>query len=234
MKKGLKIGIVALAAAASLGVFASTAQAFPSRTTACSGCHGGSSIAITTTLSSNGASAATYKVSASGASYIAVFNGSSKVTQITGASGNVSIPFGSTYTLYAVKGPGTGDGLGTKSVKATAPAPAPTPTPTPSPTPTPTPDPTPSPDSTSTPSAERCIAKIRVLYKNRAASGAKVTFINEDTGTVYVRRTSRYGWIAPRLPMGEYKIKIEYKGRLRLQRELELEKRVFTKVYKVN
>ncbi len=152
MKKRLMLAVVAVAAAGLMSALATTAYAFPTKTSACSGCHSGAKITVTATQTSNDGTNASYSVSAPGADYIAVFSGS-KVAQITGASGSVSLPVGKTYTFYAVQGPTTSDGLGSASVSPVAPAPVPVPVPTPTPTPTPVPvpDPTPVPVPTPTP-----------------------------------------------------------------------------------
>lgn len=92
------------------------AQATPSKTSPCSNCHGGSTIAVTTALASASVGSSVYNVSAPGADRIAAFKGTSKVGMISGASGTFTLPVGSTYTVYAVRGPDTGDGLGTASV----------------------------------------------------------------------------------------------------------------------
>lgn len=117
------LGAVLVAAAVGLfATFATTASATPSKTSRCSGCHSGAGATITATLASTSGTNATYNVSAPGADYIAVFNPTTKVTQITGASGSFTVPVGVTYTLFAVTGPTTSDGLGQATVTPAAPA----------------------------------------------------------------------------------------------------------------
>jgi hypothetical protein len=65
--------------------------------------------------------AATYAVSSIGADAISVFKGATKVAQIRAASGSFTVPVGSTYVIYAVKGPKMSSGIGTKSIAPRAP-----------------------------------------------------------------------------------------------------------------
>jgi len=111
------------AAAFVLTAGAGTAFAHPSYTTACTGCHGGPAITVKLTQTSNNGSTAVYSVSASGASAIAVFDGSSKTNTLSGSSGTLSLLDGHTYQVYAVTGPSTSDGIGHTSVSPVAPAP---------------------------------------------------------------------------------------------------------------
>ena len=121
MLKKTRIGaLVALGALVATAVFATSASAFPSKTSPCSGCHDGVGATIATTLVSTVGSSATYSVSAPGADAIAVFNGSTKLATITGASGQFTVTTGSTYTLYAVTGPTTSDGIGIATVSPVA------------------------------------------------------------------------------------------------------------------
>ncbi|HSK47351.1 MAG TPA: hypothetical protein VLA05_05010 [Coriobacteriia bacterium] len=123
MRKVRMGALVAVAAVGLSATFVSQAGAFPSRTSPCAGCHDGANIPITATATSNNGANATYNLSAPGADYIAVFNGSTKVTQITGSSGSITVATGNTYTLNSVAGPSTSDGLGTLSISpAGAPA----------------------------------------------------------------------------------------------------------------
>jgi hypothetical protein len=57
---------------------------------------------------------------------MAVFDGTTKVgSTITSTTGKITVPFGKTYTIYAIKGPTNSDGIGSTSVSPVAPAPAP-------------------------------------------------------------------------------------------------------------
>ena len=113
--------VLALAVAA---VLAAVPNAFakPSYTTPCNGCHSGPSLTVTATLVSNNGTTATYNVGSTGANAIAVFSGSTKLTTISSSTGQFSVPTGKTYTVYAVKGPGTSSGIGSTSVSPVAPA----------------------------------------------------------------------------------------------------------------
>jgi hypothetical protein len=97
------------------------AFAHPSETSPCTDCHGGPSIAVTLKVTSNNGSTAVYSVSAPGASAIAVFNGSSKLSTLSGASGSISLLDARTYQVYAVEGPSTSSGIGHTSVSPVAP-----------------------------------------------------------------------------------------------------------------
>jgi len=112
-----------LSTAGLVTAFAGSASAFPTRTTQCSGCHSGVNVPVTATQTANNGTTATYSLSAPTASAIAVFNGSTKLATFTATSGSVSVPVGGTYTIFAVRGPGTSDGLSSTSVSPVAPAP---------------------------------------------------------------------------------------------------------------
>ncbi len=123
IRKG-RLGVaVALIAVGMLAVFATTASATPSKTSQCSNCHDGAGATITTTLLSASGTSATYSFSAPGADYVSVFNGTTRVTTVAGASGQFTVTTGNVYTIFAVTGPGTSDGLGTAILNATAPVP---------------------------------------------------------------------------------------------------------------
>ena len=111
---GALFTLVALVATAA---FATTAMATPSKSSPCDGCHGGGGATISTTLVSTVGGIATYNVSAPGASAIALFNGPTKIGIVTG---QITVPVGATYTLYAVTGPTEADGLGSTTVSPVA------------------------------------------------------------------------------------------------------------------
>ena len=118
----LKLGVVlALAAMAAGAVFASSAVAFPTKTSPCSGCHDGVNVPVTATLKSVTAAAATYSVSAPSADAIAVFSGSTRLFVFSATSAQFSVAPGKTYSIQAVAGPGTSDGWGSTSVSPVAP-----------------------------------------------------------------------------------------------------------------
>ena len=121
MKRRLALPIAVLALVALMAAFASTAQAFPTRTNPCNGCHSGPNVPVTATLSSVTAAAAIYNVSAPSAGAIAVFSGSTRLAVFSATSAQISVAPGATYSIYAVKGPGTGDGIGSTSVSPVAP-----------------------------------------------------------------------------------------------------------------
>jgi len=121
MKKKMLAAVVATVAVGLFASFATTASATPSKTSRCTSCHSGPNIPITATRGTTTGTNAAYSVSAPGADYIALFNGTTKVTQVAAASGSFTIPVGATYTLYAVAGPGESDGIGSLAVTPAAP-----------------------------------------------------------------------------------------------------------------
>ena len=82
--------------------FASTAQAFPTKTTPCSGCHSGPNVPVTATLVSVTPSLAIYNVSAPTASAIAVFDGATKIIAFSANSAQFSVAPGKTYNVFGV------------------------------------------------------------------------------------------------------------------------------------
>jgi len=120
MKKRLIVPAAAIALVGLMASFATTAQATPSKTSACTGCHDGVNVPVTATLASTVGSTATYNFSAPAADVVAVFSGATKLFTFSATSGQFAVATGKTYTLYAVAGPGTGDGLGSTSVSPAA------------------------------------------------------------------------------------------------------------------
>jgi len=116
---GLAISIVVASA--------STAVAFPSKSSSCTNCHDlNTAIAITTTQTSNNGTTATYKVSVSNPysgsmTGWALFDGSSNVKHGYGP-GSFSATVGKTYKVWGVAG---GGGKGADSIKLTPSAPGP-------------------------------------------------------------------------------------------------------------
>jgi P pilus assembly chaperone PapD len=121
VKRRLTLAIAAVAAFGLIAGFATNATAYPTKTVACSGCHSGPALTVTATQTSNNGVTAAYNVTAPGAYYIAVFDGSTKVAQITGASGTAALTVAHTYTLRAVEGPTTSSGYGQLVVTPVAP-----------------------------------------------------------------------------------------------------------------
>ncbi len=123
MKKRVLVSVAAVALVGLMAAFATAAQAFPSRTSACTGCHSGANIPVTATLVSTVGTTATYNFSASGADSVAVFDGSTKLFTFLTPTGTFAVTTGKTYTVYGVGGPGTSDGIGSTTVSPVAPAP---------------------------------------------------------------------------------------------------------------
>jgi len=124
LKNHVLLAAAAVALVGALAAATTTASATPTKTSRCSGCHSGVNVPVTATLATTSATAATYDLSAPTATAIGVFDGTTKVTYFVATTGRISVPFGKTYTIYAVKGPTTSDGIGTTSATAVAPAPA--------------------------------------------------------------------------------------------------------------
>jgi len=121
LRRALLTAVFVATVAALVGAFAATASAYPSKTTSCAVCHSGPNVAVTATQTSNNGTTASYGVSAPGAYYVAVFDGATKIGQVTGSAGTISVADGKTYVLQAVQGPTTGDGWGTTSISPVAP-----------------------------------------------------------------------------------------------------------------
>ena len=120
MNKRLIVPVALIALAGLMAGFASSAQAFPTQTSPCTGCHSGAGATISTTLVSTVGTNATYNFSAPGATAVAVFSGSTKLFVFTASTGQFTVPTGKTYSLFAVTGPTTSDGVGTASVSPAA------------------------------------------------------------------------------------------------------------------
>ena len=202
MKKRLMFGAVALAAVGILVAFASNAYATPDKTQSCDVCHSGTVLVVTATQTTNDGVTASYTLSAPGAGAIAVFDGATKLTTITGASGTISVPVGKAYIIQAVAGPGTDGAWGSKNINPVAPVVViPTPDTTPVVVPTPdttpvvvsTPDTTPvvTPDTTGTASV-----RIHVMAAHgHGVEGMTVTLTNTLTGTAVTGLTDDHGMI---------------------------------------
>lgn len=120
MKKRLLLPVAAIAFVGLMSSFATTAQAYPTKTSDCSGCHSGVNVPVTATLATTTGTNATYDFSATGADAVVVFDGATKLFTFTAASGQFTVPTGKTYTVQSVAGPSTGDGFGSTTVSPVA------------------------------------------------------------------------------------------------------------------
>ena len=121
MKRLFAMPLAALVLFGLTAAFAPVAQATPTKTVPCSGCHGGANVPVEAILSTTVGTTATYNVRAPAADAIAVFSGATKVgSTIIGTSGQFAVPVGKTYTVFAIAGPTTGDGIGSTSVSPVA------------------------------------------------------------------------------------------------------------------
>ncbi len=126
VKRLAALGVAGLVFALAISA-ASAAMAFPTRTTACTNCHGADpTVIVTATETSNNGTTATYNVSVSdtwgdGITSWAVFDGTTKLAGAYNA-GTFSVPVGKTYKVYGVAGAG---GLASNSINISPVAPAP-------------------------------------------------------------------------------------------------------------
>ena len=101
--------------------FAATAQALPTYTSQCTGCHSGGGVSVAATPVSNNGTTAVYNVTVTGGTAWSLFNGSTKLAGAFASTGQFSVAVGGTYSLFAVNGPTTGDGVTMTSVSPVAP-----------------------------------------------------------------------------------------------------------------
>ena len=221
MKRRFTAPLAAIAIFGLMAAFAATAQAYPTRTTPCSGCHSTStSVSVSATPVSNDGMNATYAVkvaTASGLDGWAVFAGSTKLAYGTSATGSFTVPVGATYTVYGVINGGSSNSA---SISPAAPMPTPVPPmPSPDPTSTPSPDPTmtvppmPSPDTSATPTTTPAPGPYTVrLHIDRGRHGGhrvKVTLTNRATGRKFAAYVNRRGYVTFRnVPAGAYRVAV--------------------------
>jgi hypothetical protein len=119
MKKTLMTALLAAALVASVVGFAGTAAAHPTKTKACSSCHGSSSaVTITVKKKSSTAKKVTYTVKVSGGSGSTgwgVLAGGKNLAHKSSTSGTFSIAKGKKVKVWAVK---TGSGAKAKTITA--------------------------------------------------------------------------------------------------------------------
>ena len=122
MKRCFTVPLVALAIFGLTAAFATTAQATPSKTSRCNGCHSGVNVPVTATLVSSTAASTTYRLSSPTAYAMAVFDASTRIYIVQATTGQFSVANGKTYTVFAVRGPSDNTGIGSTSVTPAAPA----------------------------------------------------------------------------------------------------------------
>jgi hypothetical protein len=110
--------------------YAATAQAHPTYTSSCSGCHGSTtSITVGTTEQSNDGTNASYKIAITGGSAAkgwTVLEGSTNIGSGSSSGGTVSLKVGHTYAVWGVD---TNLGARSKSITVSAPTTTPPPPP---------------------------------------------------------------------------------------------------------
>jgi hypothetical protein len=132
--------VTAVAAVAMVAAFATTAQAFPDKTSACSGCHTKSTVVnVAPVQTANDGVKATYSITVTGPNSVlgwTVLNGSTMVANATAGTGTFQVPVGKTYTVWGVSKNGSMPYSNSITISPVAPGVQPTPVPTATPEPT--------------------------------------------------------------------------------------------------
>ena len=128
MKKRLLLGVAIVAIVGLMAGFAGTAQAFPTQTSPCSGCHStNAAVVVTAVQTANNGTSATYSITVAnpfGMNGWGVFNGSSKLAGAATSSGTFTVADGGTYRVFGVSGDGNGtQGYSVITISPVAPAP---------------------------------------------------------------------------------------------------------------
>ena len=209
LNKRITAMLVGAATFAAVAGFASTAYAFPTKTTACTSCHGGpdAQIAIKATPVSNTGTNATYNVSVTspygGVVGWTVLSGSTNIANATASTGSFTVADGQTYTLWSVDSLGAANSV-TLSPVAPAPVPVPVPVPTPVPAPVPAPVPVPAPTVKSGPVTLHLTAR-----HGRGLSRTIVVLENVLTHERFVAKTDRRGNVTfSSVPFGTYQVRV--------------------------
>lgn len=206
MKKRLPVGVAAVALVGLMAAFATSAQAYPTKTTACAGCHSrDAAVAVTATEVSNNGTTAVYSVSVRnpyGASGWAVFSGAgAKLGGAAGTGGTVSVPVGSSYTAYGVS-VGSGNGLGSLTLSPAAPSGT-------------VPGTTPGTGTTTgTDASTPAVHTVNVTVKlgHRGNKGLTAVLTNTATGTKYTAKVGKRGRVTfSAVADGTYKLTVQGK-----------------------
>ena len=120
MKKRFLVSVTAVAIFGLMASFATVAQAYPSKTVACTGCHSGVNVPVTAAAGTVSGTTVSYSFSAPTASAIALFDGATKVATL-GSTGTYSATIGTAYTAYAVAGPTMSSGIGSTTFTPSGP-----------------------------------------------------------------------------------------------------------------
>jgi len=112
MKKRLLVSAATIAFVGLMAAFASTAQAYPTQTSPCSGCHSAdSAVGVTVSQTANDGTSATYSVTVAdpyGMNGWGVFSGSTKLAGTAAGTGTFTVADGASYTVYGVSADGSG------------------------------------------------------------------------------------------------------------------------------
>ncbi len=207
MKKKMLAAVLAVSMIALMAAFATSAQAFPSKTVACTGCHSKSTtVKISAVQTANTGGRATYRITVTGPNSLqgwAVLSGSTNLAHATAGSGSFTVADGKTYTIWAVsKTSSSMPYSNSLSISPVAPPAPPTPTPTPTPVPTATPTPT------STPAAKG--TAVFLMHFNHPR-GVVVRLSNAAAGRTFVGRIGLNNRITFRnVPNGTYVLTVKY------------------------
>jgi hypothetical protein len=227
MKRLFAVPAIAAAVIGCTMAAAPVAMAFPTKTSACTSCHGtAASTKVAATQTANDGTNATYAVTvtggAGGLKGWAVLKGASNLGNASATTGTFKVPVGSTYTLWAVD---TADGatsiqLSPVAPPVTPPVTPPTPPTTPPVTPpvppvTPPTPPTTPPVTPPTSTVDTAKVTIKVHFRGHTLRNVTVVLVDATTGARYtattdVRGNANFGGI----PYGEYKVFLKLGGKL--------------------
>jgi len=191
--------ITAVAAVALVAAFATTAQAFPDKTSACSDCHTKSAVVNVTAIeTANDGVNASYSVTVTGPNSIlgwTVLNGSTMVANANAGTGTFQVPAGKTYTVWGVSKSGSMPYSNSITVSPAGTQPTATPEPT-----------------TTAPVPTWTITK-RMRFAHRIGMVAKLKSL--DTGKRFTGKISRSRTKVTfkRVPAGTYVLTTKYKSR---------------------
>lgn len=205
MKKRFMMAVVA--AVVLVTAFATTAQAFPTKTSACSGCHTKSStVHVSAVQTANNGVKATYRVTVTGPNAIlgwTVLDGSTNLANAAAGTGTFQVAVGKTYTVWGVSKSGTAMPY-SNSITISPVAPVVV-------SPTTTPVPTTTPEPTVTPAAASTVT-MRMHFRHPRGSIVRLT--NVDTSEVVVGVVNRHhNKVTFRnVPDGVYVLTVKYRN----------------------
>jgi hypothetical protein len=212
--------LTAVAAVALMAACATTAQAFPTKTSACTGCHAkATTVKVAVVQTANDGVKATYSITVTGPNAIlgwTVLNGATNVANANGGTGTFQVAVGKTYTVWGVSKSATAMASSNSiSISPVAPVIPPTPVPTSTPVPTtppvPTPVPTGTPEPTVTPVGTSTVS-MRMHFEH--PRGVIVKLKNAETGVVVTGVVNRaHNKVTfKNVPDGTYVLTVKYRN----------------------